>query len=549
MELCAVHRVHFTSLSHPLLKLKGCSHYHCKDYYESSLQTEGTYTCPECRRGFLETEKLADFDESGTYEAIKVLKCNEIDCERHPQTLGMYFCSQELKVFCESCKHEEPCCEETKDLRSQITHQLLLLREKPHLPADLKVKIRGWDTHSTQSRYELLKAGSRQAQPMRLCSTHQTMPAVGIHRTTLTLGCAKCVAVETEKYLAVASVRREEVTELLQQYLRRVHCYAVPRPLLQRLLTINQLAIDQLFDLALEVCQLPTSNPEAVPSTLYCPKCLSDVPRLLRLNCFGGCHGLCSECSAPGLEGIQCPLDGNTFQSLPGTVVQCQEEAKTLPIAGVDSDMELPEEELPTITQKVRSWPHWKGTSLPAATITGTDVKVMQRFFGLYPPAKALLCELPTAMDPWKVNQHQTEAFVFTVSHPLLLIGLTIGCPLRPATPMLVDQVQIRRGKSILAPVTASPFLATKEVCSAALVADLRFDTDVPINSNSPYTLSLQLRSRSTELLQVYRGNQITAREKFPSDGVDEWCFERPKEVLNGDNSISGPILRLFYKT
>jgi len=552
MELCAVHRNQFNSVSHRLIKLKGCPHRHCLAYYESALEKGGGYTCLICNWGYMETEKLADFDESGTYEAIEALKRNEIDCERHPRTLGEYFCSQELKVFCENCKHGANCCEENKDVRSIIVHQLFLMQEKPQLPADLKVKLRNWDMHSTQSCYELLRSCLRQQRTMKLCSNHQTMQAEGIHRTALTLGCAKCVSVEADNYVAVDLVGTQEVTGLIQQYLRRVHCYVVPLPLLAKLLTISALEIDPLLDLAVEISQLPTSKEEPVPTTLNCPKCLSPVPHLIRLNCFGGCHGLCSQCSIVGLTGIQCPLDGNTFQSLAGTLVQSQEEAKCQGVqnSGVDSDMELPEC-LSTITERVKSWPHWKGTSLPASTITDTDIKVAQRFFGLYPPAKALHCDLPLAMDPWNVNQHldQVEAFVFTVTHPLLLLGLTIGCPLNPATQMLVDQVEIRRGKSLLAPVTATPFRSSKKVSNAGLVADLRFDTAVPIDSNSPYTLSLKLRSRGRELLQVYKGNQVTARENFSSDGVDLWSFERPKEVLNGDNSISGPILRLFYKT
>lgn len=505
----------------------------------------------------MEAEKSKDIDESGTHEVNKSLKRKEIACDAHAETPGEYFCSQELKVFCEKCKHSAGCCEESKDIKGDVDFHLRLLREKPQLPADLRLKLGNIAGFTAQACYQLLRAWEEQKkQPqVRLCSAHQTMQAEGIHKLALTLGCQKCISVENWNYIRLESLEIGEFVGYIRVYLRRVHCYLVPVALLAKLAGSDRLEVNGLLEFAGEIRTLPTSNPEIIPQALYCPKCLTLVPRLLRLNCFGACHGLCTTCvSEAGPTGIKCPLDGNIYQSLSGDVVQYREEEKCQGMQGngTDSDMEVPEG-LSTVTSVVRSWPHWKGTSLPPPSITGRDVKVLQRFLGLYPPVKASKSELRPAMSPWKIDQSSEtiEAFVFTVSDPLVLIGLTVASPISRDIHMLVDQVQIRLGNSMDAPVLASPFASAKEVFNVTLAADFQFDTPVGISANTPYTLSLKLRTPNREPLIVYKGNQTTAQEYLSSDGVELWSFEQPiarGKILNGDNHVSGPILRLFYR-
>ena len=504
----------------------------------------------------MEAEKPKDIDEGGTYELNESLKRSEIVCEAHAAP-GEYFCSQELKVFCEKCKHSTDCCEENKDLKSEVNFRLRLIKEKPQLPADWRLKLSNLDCFTAQTSYRHLRAWiDYEKQPQaRLCSAHQTMQAEGIHKLALTLGCRKCISVENGNYIRLEALEKGELVDCIRVYLRKVHCYLVPEALLAKLAGLDRLEVNGLLEFVEEIRTLPTSNPEIIPQTLHCPKCLALVPRLLRLNCFGICHGLCPTCvSEAGSTGFQCPLDGNIFQSLSGGVVQYREEEKCQGVQanGTDSDMEVPEG-LSTVTSVVRSWPHWKGTSLPPPSITGREVKVLKRFLGLYPPVKASKSELRPAMSPWKIDQRSetVEAFVFTVTDPLVLIGLTVASPISRDIRMLVDQVQIRIGNSMDALVHASPFASAKEVFNVTLAADFQFDTPVGISANIPYTLSLKLRTPNREPLIVYKGNQITAQEYLSSDGVGLWSFEQPiarGTVLNGDNHISGPILRLFYR-
>lgn len=550
---CVWHQSQFNTVNHPFIKLRACPHPQCLEVYDRLLDEKGFYSCSICKHGYLESAREADRDESATREAINALQWTEVRCEGHAEALGEYFCSTQCHIYCENCKHEADCCQKG-DLGINIAIHLKHHKSNPDLSIDLKRNISNLQPLSTQDCYNLLKLClDHQKKPKKqtlFCSLHEFYPAEGLHVNTLQLGCTKCVDVERESYVSLGNVQVTDVTQVVKRYLRKIHCYAIPGSVLSKLVNVREADLDAVLALTQEISELPIPGPASIPETLSCPKCLGQFPSLLRLNCFAAIHGVCDRCIHNFAEGsIQCPLDDNIFASQAQEAkIECERARNG------DSDMELPED-LPLVTAKVRSWRHWKGSRIPAPTIVvDSGVKVLSRFYGLYPPIHASPSELQPAMQPWSIDQSMDliEAFVFTVSNPITLVGLTIACPLNPDTRMLVSQVEIRDGKSMNSPVYLSPFRSTVEISGIRLAVDLKFDTEVRIEAFRPYTLSMKLGTREKEMLVVYKGNQLTASDVLCSEGVDFWGFEAPETCrgfhLNGDNWISGPILRLFYR-
>ena len=175
------------------------------------------------------------------------------------------------------------------------------------------------------------------------------------------------------------------------------------------------------------------------------------------------------------------------------------------------------------------------GLPVPQLTTQGFFV---QRFRSLLPSVSS-----PASTKPWYIDRkkQQVEAICFKPSRDLMLVGVSISCPVKNNEGSL-EYLEVIEGSSL---GDRREIRTLEGVKLQGIVKDLIFDRPVRIRALENYVVVFKIDADF-----VYRGNPQDRGEGNGSDNT-EFQFSEAKAkgfFTNGQGHISGPLIRLIYK-
>lgn len=547
---CQFHGERFNSLNHQPLVLNACEHTQCSQAFEEYLSRTGGYKCPTCKVAYFAAR---DVNEIATKRALQELEEAEVKCEvergHRAGVVGHFLCKRDRKVYCEACKHTSDCCFLPESLSFEIAQLLREESKRSDLGDHLKYAISSLRTMpAAQARYDLLrKCVESEESGTWKCPFHCHFEALFLHKATLKFGCEECA--RGKGGFVDLRTNLDTCKDLINAFLERIDCQTVPFAVLRDLSRLSLLSRKSQFSLIQRISELPETHRVPIGATLICPSCLSAVFSLRRLPCFEAVHGICSTCLSPQLTKgfVRCPLDGKMYSEVSSELLKSPFGPLSQPYF-FTSDTTDPRQYGSRTTEEARATVGFQGTELPQSSLP--DCEVLRRFWAVYPPFEVKKNALRPWMLPWEVQcaLGQVEALGLEVDTRITLKGVTIACPVDSHVRVTLKDMKITLGEgntSTIISIQPSPI----ELFAGKPCQDVSFAPSVPISAHQKAVLSFQMAS-SEDRIQVYRGNHVTAPDKLQSAGVGQWRLFQPEltgAFLGGDQSKTGPILRLFY--
>ena len=195
------------------------------------------------------------------------------------------------------------------------------------------------------------------------------------------------------------------------------------------------------------------------------------------------------------------------------------------------------------------------GTALPPANFQPPEF-VLERFPTVLPPLDVPASQRTQNQRGWSqtYGRNQVEAVIFTSSEPVKLFGISVAAPVERNQTSIVEFVNLYRGRDTKQQPAYSHRGRERIEGGNQMMADIRFSQPFPIAPYTPYSLKMKLSGEPAASYETYRGNPFDRPEFwFGLDG-SLWEFEEctlvdPTEYLNGQNNLSGPMLRFLYRT
>ena len=198
--------------------------------------------------------------------------------------------------------------------------------------------------------------------------------------------------------------------------------------------------------------------------------------------------------------------------------------------------------------------PKVSGTPLPPAHLYAGEL-VINRFPSVLPPMDISADRRTANQRGWYQthDKNQVEAMVFVTSENLLLLGVSIAAPTSQINASIVDFVNIYRNRDTRVPPTYSHRGRERIQGGNQLLGDVRFAQPFQVMAGQQYSLKIKLSGDPNTAYETYRGNPFERPDIWITDDGVLWEFEEctlvePGEYLNGQNNLSGPILRLIYR-
>lgn len=198
--------------------------------------------------------------------------------------------------------------------------------------------------------------------------------------------------------------------------------------------------------------------------------------------------------------------------------------------------------------------PKVPGTPLPPANLRPGEL-VVNRFPSVLPPMDIPADRRIANQRGWyqTVGRNQVEAMVFITSDNLQLVGVSIAAPTSQTQASIVDFVNIYRNRDTKVPPAYSHRGRERIQGGNLLLGDVRFAQPFPVIAGQQYSLKIKLSGNPEAAYETYRGNPFERPDIWITDDGVLWEFEEctlvePTEYLNGQNNLSGPILRLIYR-
>lgn len=195
-----------------------------------------------------------------------------------------------------------------------------------------------------------------------------------------------------------------------------------------------------------------------------------------------------------------------------------------------------------------------QGTPLPPIRLNPGEL-ALDRFPTVLPPMGNASAERSGNQRGWFQTQgrNQVEAMNFVATENLLLVGVSLAAPLNPQQNCRVDFVNLYRGKDTRGQPTYSHRGGEIITGGNKILSDIRFSQSFQVLAGQMYSMKVKFSGDPPGSYETYRGNPFDRPDVwFSEDGI-LWEFEEcnlvePSEYLNGQNNLSGPILRLIYR-
>jgi len=234
--------------------------------------------------------------------------------------------------------------------------------------------------------------------------------------------------------------------------------------------------------------------------------------------------------------------------------------AQYVPSTGVESaqsglgSMKKEESKAPSKPGRVKHR-EYPGTDLPPYALRSGQY-LMDRFPSVLPAIDQPEAQYTPNNRGWTVaiNKNQVEIMTFTSYDSVKLNGVGISNPVKPnitATLAFIKIYTRTTGKGTPA-FTQTPNLTLPG--GNSIITHYNFTAPYSVAAFTKYTIKLKIAPPQglREPMMVYRGNPFERPELSAGSDKTMWEFEDTKEMeageeANGQNNLSGPILRFFY--
>lgn len=537
---CVVDQAKFTTTGHLFAVLARCQHLICMRYAERLQAQHSKVTCPICFQEYLPDSYI---DRQETAIRTRRLRDGEVRCCNHEKKAGEYFCVEEMKVYCEDCAHKDrDCCKNSRevDFNVEIAYHLRVEFERMQANGRLRrIVVSSSHITTAQDRYVLLRKLLDTQRSLPLCFTHHR-PVTVIHPDTLLMKCSDC-----SKQEGCTDMNRcpGDIPCIIRTYLRTMDCYRLSKDLCKRLRNLETESLDQLLRTVEGLSLIPKEG-DSPKEDLFCPKCGKDAVRLWKLPCAKAVHVLCLACAEneyTATQLVSCPLDFNQFKTFPSEYLRLSPISRT--------EERVAPNEQPKVQLGISQIAQLQGQPLPPPTLSGPCFKPVTRFSSVFPPVGT---DIPRSMQPWYVSQDSVaiEAVSFQASAVIRVTGITLGRPVSANDTVLLEEVFLVKGTRTDGISRVKLLNKPRQITGGEVAIDIQFDTSALCQAGTFYTLRFLLKPQC-ESVQLFRGCHYQTQSYLQSEGVEFWYFQEPEpsaDLCNGDQSRTGPVLRLFYR-
>ena len=389
----------------------------------------------------------------------------------------------------------------------------------------------------------------------------------------------------------------EELGEMIPQILKRVNCYALTSEHWDAILDRPKVPkkVQRLAQALVALVSYEKGGFETSPDEFLCPGCRQpqrkSLSKLSVLPCFEAFHALCSHCVAQkrGATEVVCPMDGAVYSTriealktvpegknkggLPPFPIQGFGDLPPFPVksvllggkrGGLPPQVEGGGGELPKQYGELKGGgdgqvlepkgPKAVGSPLPPANLA-SGMFTLDRFPSVLPPIDGEISQRTPNQMGWKhvAGMGQVEALVFTATEGVTLLGFALGVPVDPQQSSILLSLRLYRGDS----ATGSSFhelSSTQRLRGGPhLLFPVLFPSPYTLQAYQRYTVKIRFQGDPDQDFEMYKGNPYEKPEIWVGEDCTIWEFEEclsveKNEYLNGQNNLSGPILRMIYR-